>query len=113
MVPYRCVEESEGQAVLAGLRLLSNLYRVPIVLELYCSVIVRDLQAGAQNRSFSYPIISDIKVDPSAFASYQVIGISRSGNSLTHELAARARRHEDLVLLTAVTPDLQALMPDE
>ena len=48
LTPSRTVEEAEAKAALAGLRSLAKYYRGPLILELDCQAIVKELEAGGR-----------------------------------------------------------------
>lgn len=55
------VEEAEAQALLAGLRALSPLYRGPIIAETDCAFVANELRPGASNCSAWHSMFTDIK----------------------------------------------------
>lgn len=113
MHPSSCVEEAKGQATLIGLQALSTVYRGQLTLEMDCMGIANELMPGKPNRSSQYPIISDIQRELNKFAAYSITTVSRKGNLLAHELAAKARQKEEQTMIADVPQDLCPLMLSE
>lgn len=90
------VEEAEAQALLAGLRALSPLYRGPIIAETDCAFVANELRPGASNCSAWHSMFTDIKEEIKHFREVQIRYTRRNQNKLAHSLAARARRLEDV-----------------
>ena len=109
----RSVEEAEGQAILMGLVLLSRLYQGPLIIETDNKMIANELGQVRSNRSECFWVVSEIKNTSRIFSSVQDKAIKREQNCLAHELAARARRHEDSLIIADVPEELRSLMLSE
>ncbi|KAM3292079.1 hypothetical protein ACQJBY_036165 [Aegilops geniculata] len=67
LTPSRSVEEAEAKSALARLQALAKYYGGPLILEMYCHAIIKELAAGDQSRSQCYALIKDIKQALSVF----------------------------------------------
>lgn len=99
MVQCESVEEAEGRAAVVDLKSLPRMYRGPIILELDCALIAKELHVGRSNGPACFPVICELKVALSKLEAYNISSIPRERNKLAHELAARARREDDLTLI--------------
>ena len=54
------MDEAEARAALVGLKVVAEVYRGPIVLEMDCMVIVNDLKGDALSLSSCYGVLRDI-----------------------------------------------------
>ena len=68
LTPSRIVEEAEAKSALAGLHALAKYYSGPLILEMDCHAITKELAAGDQSRSQCYALIKDIKQALSVFS---------------------------------------------
>lgn len=113
MAPCKSVEEAEGLAILLGLTSLSRLYRGPLMIETDNNMMANELRRGGANRSEWFWVVSEIKNAMQVFRSVQIKAIKRGQNSLAHELAARARRQADCLMIADVPEELRSLMLSE
>ena len=92
---------------------LSSGFNGKIILETDNVLIAKELEKGRSNRSDCFQIICEIKDAMTVFESVSIKHIPRECNQLAHELAARARQHDDLFLIANVPEQLSGLMLSE
>lgn len=109
----KSVEEAEGQAVLLGPTALARLYRGPIIVETDNAMMAKEISGEGTSRSECFWIACEIKNVMPMFSSVQVKAIKRRQNKLAHELAARARKYGECLLIAEVPDALHPLMLSE
>ncbi|XBJ18672.1 hypothetical protein VPH35_009786 [Triticum aestivum] len=100
------VEEAEAQAILAGLKVLSELHHGPLILETDCKALADMLNLGGGCLSACFPVIEDIKQEFANFSMVNVQYANRKKNKMAHLLAGRARTMGDLLCMPGVPDDL-------
>jgi hypothetical protein len=106
------VEEAEGHAILSGLVTLSAMYRGHLIIETDCATIARELKKATLSRSVCFSVVCDIKDTARLFSSVNINAVQRSKNKLAHELAARGRRGDSMIIAN-VPEGLSSLMLSE
>lgn len=100
------VEEAEAQAILAGLKVLSELHHGPLILETDCKALADMLNLGGRCLSACFPVIEDIKQEFANFSMVNVQYANRKKNKMAHLLTGRARTMGDLLCMPGVPDDL-------
>lgn len=84
------VEKAEVVAVLMALSELLNYYNGPLVLEMDCTTIARELKQTGTSRSACFALIFGIRCRLAGLSSFEVKVASRQRNRLAHEIVATA-----------------------
>lgn len=100
------VEEAEAQAILAGLKVLSELHHGPLILETDCKALADMLNLGSRCLLACFPVIEDIKQEFANFSMVNVQYANRKKNKMAHLLTGRARTMGDLLCMPGVPDDL-------
>lgn len=103
------VEEAEASAVLIGLQELLRIYKGPLVVEIDCAVLGKELLAGPLQRSACFSLITDIKSCLQLFPYHQFSIVKRECNSLAHGLAGMAKISGDTLMIGKVPDPLERL----
>uniref|UniRef100_A0A452Y732 RNase H type-1 domain-containing protein n=1 Tax=Aegilops tauschii subsp. strangulata TaxID=200361 RepID=A0A452Y732_AEGTS len=96
-----------------GLVSLSRLYQGPLIIETDNKMVANELGQARSNRSRCFWVVCEIKNTSRVFSSVRAKAIIREQNCLAHELAAKARWHEDSLIIADVPEELRSLMLSE
>lgn len=95
---------------LVGMQALADVYRGPVVLEMDCKSVVKDLNTDGHCLSPWCGTIQDIKQALSLFTEHKISFALRECNIMAHELAAEAKLKGNLKMIAGVPDRLQACL---
>ena len=99
--------------MLMGLMEMSKVFNGPIIIEVDCSTIGKEIQVGGACRSPWYAQLMDINRMKTHFDKVDVSVIKRGQNSLAHGIVAGRKDSGDHLLIAGVHASVRTAMSSE